>query len=116
LPHRQVQPHSRTLAPQSRRRVERQEVKLVKFEGVFPWHHHDKEDELFFVWRGRMRIEFRDKVVDLSQGELCVVPKGVEHRTAADSEAEVLVFEPGSTLNTGNIIDAQFTAPIGERI
>jgi mannose-6-phosphate isomerase-like protein (cupin superfamily) len=93
-----------------------QEVKLVKFEGVFPWHHHDKEDELFFVWRGRMRIEFRDKVVDLSQGELCVVPKGVEHRTAADSEAEVLVFEPGSTLNTGNIIDAQFTAPIGERI
>jgi mannose-6-phosphate isomerase-like protein (cupin superfamily) len=93
-----------------------QELKLVKFQGVFPWHHHEKEDELFLVWRGRMRIEFRDRVVTLNAGELCVVPRGVEHRTAADDEAEVLIFEPAAVLNTGNITDATFTAPNGVKI
>ena len=93
-----------------------QEGKLVKFEGVFPWHHHENEDELFMVWRGTMRIEFRDKTVELSAGELCVVPKGVEHRTAADSEAEVLIFEPAATRNTGNILDTEYTAPNGVRV
>lgn len=96
--------------------VNRQELKLVKFQGVFPWHHHENEDELFLVWRGQMRIEFRGKTTELKEGELCVVPRGVEHRTAADEEAEVLIFEPAATLNTGNIVDATFTAPIGTRI
>jgi mannose-6-phosphate isomerase-like protein (cupin superfamily) len=90
-----------------------QEVKLVKFQGMFPWHHHEKEDELFLVWRGKMRVEFRDRTVELTAGELCVVPKGAEHRTAADTEAEVLIFEPAATLNTGNVVDAVFTAPNG---
>jgi mannose-6-phosphate isomerase-like protein (cupin superfamily) len=90
-----------------------QEVKLVKLEGVFPWHHHEKEDELFLVWRGRMTIEFRDHCVTLQAGELCVVPRGVEHRTMADTEAEVLVFEPAETRNTGDIVDERFTAPNG---
>ncbi len=93
-----------------------QELKLVKFEGTFPWHHHDDDDELFLVWKGTMRLEFRDRIVELSAGELCVVPRGVEHRTAADVEAEVLVFEPAGTRNTGNIIDDEFTAPGGVKL
>lgn len=90
-----------------------QEVKLVKFSGVFPWHHHEREDELFLVWRGQMRIEFRNRVVDLGPGEACLVPRGVEHRTAANGEAEVLIFEPAATRNTGNVVDSAFTAPNG---
>ena len=90
-----------------------QELKLVKFAGVFPWHHHENEDELFLVWRGEMTIEFRDRRVTLQAGELCLVPRGVEHRTRADVEAEVIVFEPVQTRNTGNIVDDTFTAPNG---
>ena len=90
-----------------------QELKLVKFEGVFPWHRHEREDEMFLVWRGQMTIEFRDHRVTLRAGELCVVPHGVEHCTMADAEAEVLVFEPAETRNTGNIVDETFTAPNG---
>jgi mannose-6-phosphate isomerase-like protein (cupin superfamily) len=93
-----------------------QEVKLVKLAGVFPWHHHEHEDELFFVWRGEMAIEFRDHRVTLRAGELCVVPRGIEHRTMAEAEAEVLVFEPAQTRNTGNIVDEKFTAPNGVAI
>ena len=90
-----------------------QELKLVKFKGTFPWHHHEKADEMFLVWRGQMTIEFRDRRVILQAGELCVVPRGVEHRTMADAEAEVLLFEPSETRNTGNIVDETFTAPNG---
>lgn len=90
-----------------------QVVKLVKFQGEFPWHHHEHEDEMFLVWRGRMTIEFRDRRLALQAGEFCVVPRGVEHRTMADAEAEVLVFEPAQTRNTGNLVDATFTAPNG---
>jgi mannose-6-phosphate isomerase-like protein (cupin superfamily) len=88
-----------------------QEVKLVKFVGVFPWHHHEGEDEMFLVWRGQMKIEFRGRLVVLQAGEFCVVPRGVDHRTMAEAEAEVLVFEPAQTRNTGNIVDKTFTAP-----
>ena len=91
-----------------------QELKLVKFQGTFPWHHHEAEDELFLVWRGEMSIEFRDRpTVTLGAGELCVVPHGVEHRTLAHAEAEVLIFEPAATRNTGNVSDETFTAPNG---
>lgn len=90
-----------------------QEVKLVKFKGVFPWHHHEQEDEMFLVWRGKMTIEFRDRRVSLQAGEFCVVPRGVEHRTLSEAEAEVLVFEPAQTRNTGNVLDDKFTAPNG---
>ena len=93
-----------------------QEVKLVKFKGVFPWHQHDAADEMFLVWRGQMAIEFRDRRVWLGAGEFCVVPKGIEHRTMTDAEAEVLVFEPAETRNTGNVIDQTFTAPNGVQI
>lgn len=93
-----------------------QEMKLVKFHGVFPWHHHENEDEMFLVWRGQMTIEFRDHRVVLSSGEFCVVPRGTEHRTMAETEAEVLVFEPAATRNTGNVVDTKFTAPNGVAI
>ncbi len=78
-------------------------VKLVKFQGEFVWHHHEHEDELFLVVSGRFRMEFRDRYVWLEEGELIIVPRGVEHRPVADEEAHVLLFEPGTTLNTGNI-------------
>jgi mannose-6-phosphate isomerase-like protein (cupin superfamily) len=82
-----------------------QHVKLVKFRGEFVWHHHDREDELFLVHRGRFRMEFRDRTVDLGPGEMIVVPRGVEHRPVADEEVEVVLFEPAGTLNTGNVLD-----------
>lgn len=93
-----------------------QEVKLVKVAGVFPWHHHETQDEMFLVWKGRFRVEFRDRVVDMGPGEFVIVPRGVEHRTAADEEAEVLIFEPADVLNTGNVRDATYTAPMGVKI
>ena len=80
-----------------------QQVKLVKFEGPFVWHHHDAEDELFYVVRGRFRMEFRDRAVWVEQEEFIIVPRGVEHRPVADIEAEVMLFEPATTLNTGNV-------------
>jgi mannose-6-phosphate isomerase-like protein (cupin superfamily) len=79
-----------------------QQVKLVKFLGEFVWHHHDDEDEMFLVVRGGFRMEFRDRSVDLHAGEFLIVPRGVDHRPVAESEVEVLLFEPASTLNTGN--------------
>jgi mannose-6-phosphate isomerase-like protein (cupin superfamily) len=80
-----------------------QHVKLAKLKGEFVWHHHEKEDELFLVVDGRLRIEFRDGAVDLEPGEMIVIPHGVEHRPVADEEAHVVLFEPAGTLNTGNI-------------
>ncbi len=78
-------------------------VKVVKFTGEFVWHHHDHEDELFLVVKGRFRMEFRDRQVWLEEGEFLVVPRGVVHRPVAEEEAHVLLFEPASTLNTGNV-------------
>ena len=90
-----------------------QEVKIVKVQGIFPWHHHDTEDEFFLVWKGSFRVELRDRVVVLGPGEGLLVPRGVEHRTAADEEAEIILFEPAATRNTGNVVDGTFTAPEG---
>ncbi len=80
-----------------------QQVKLVKFLGPFVWHHHGQEDELFYVVKGRLRMEFRDRSVDVAAGEFIIVPRGVEHRPVADAEVEVMLFEPSTTLNTGNV-------------
>lgn len=93
-----------------------QEVKLVKFQGEFPWHLHENEDEMFMAVRGNFRIEFRDKTVELSEGEFIVVPRGVEHRPVAEREVEVLLFEPANLKNTGNVTDEKFTAPVGDKI
>ena len=80
-----------------------QMVKLVKFKGPFVWHHHDDEDELFYVVKGRFDMEFQDKTVTIREGEFIIVPRGVEHRPNAQEECEVMLFEPASTLNTGNV-------------
>ncbi|MBK9064966.1 MAG: cupin domain-containing protein [Acidobacteria bacterium] len=92
-----------------------QHVKLVKFQGPFTWHKHVAEDEMFLVVEGSFDLEFRDGTVHLSPGEFCVVPRGVEHRPVAEKEAHVLLFEPASTLNTGDAGGA-FTKATLERI
>ncbi len=79
-----------------------QHVKLVKSLGEFPWHHHEHEDELFYVVRGWFRMDFRDRSVVLREGEMIVVPRGVEHRPVAEEEVCLLLFEPASTVNTGS--------------
>ena len=82
-----------------------QHVKLDKLKGEFVWHHHQNEDEMFLVVKGRFRMEFRDEHVWVEEGEFIVVPRGVEHRPVAEEEAHILLFEPASTLNTGNVRD-----------
>lgn len=88
-------------------------VKLAKLEGEFVWHRHDHEDELFLVWRGRLRIRLRDRDVWVNAGEFFVVPKGIEHCPVAREEVQVLLFEPRSTLNTGNVTNER-TVPAPE--
>lgn len=80
-----------------------QYVKVAKLQGEFVWHRHDAEDELFLVVKGKLAIHFRDRVEELQEGELLIVPAGVEHKTVAEQEVQVLLFEPKSTLNTGNV-------------
>ena len=82
-----------------------QYVKLVKFKGPFVWHHHDNEDELFYVVKGKFDMEFVDKTVTIHEGEFIIVPRGVEHRPNAPEEVHVLLFEPATTLNTGNVVN-----------
>lgn len=93
-----------------------QQVKLAKFKGPFEWHHHDHEDELFLVVKGSFDMEFRDKTVTVNPGEFLIVPRGVEHRPVANEEAEVLLFEPATTVNTGNLTDSERTRQTLERL
>ena len=92
-----------------------QHVKLVKLLGPFVWHHHDEEDEMFLVIKGRFRMEFRDRSVWIEEGEFIVVGRGVEHRPVAEEQACVMLFEPASTLNTDNVRDDLLTAEELER-
>ena len=82
--------------------LNQQHVKLVKLKGEFIWHKHDNEDELFLVLKGHLKIAFRDKTVSIDENELIIIPKGVEHKPIAENEVSVLLFEPKSTLNTGD--------------
>ena len=91
------------------------QVKVVKLLGEFVWHHHENEDELFLVVKGRLRMGLRDGDVELSEGELFIVPKGVEHKPSADEECWIVLIEPGSTLNTGNVVGEKTVAEL-ERI
>lgn len=88
-----------------------QQVKLVKFQGEFVWHHHDTEDELFFVVHGTFRMDYREdgveRNIEVHEGEFLIMPRGVEHRPVAAEEVHVMLFEPGTTLNTGNVHDAR---------
>ena len=92
-----------------------QQVKLAKLLGEFVWHHHEHEDELFLVLSGTLRMELRDRVELVGPGQMIVVPRGVEHRPSADDEVEILLFEPASTLNTGNLVNER-TVATPERI
>lgn len=80
-----------------------QHVKAVKLKGEFVWHSHEHEDELFLVVKGKFNMELRDKVVTINEGEFFIVPRKVEHRPVADEEVHILLFEPATTLNTGNV-------------
>ena len=82
-----------------------QQVKAVKLLGEFLWHHHEHEDEMFLVIRGVLKMEFRDKTIEAGEGEFIIVPRKVEHRPVAEKEVEILLFEPASTLNTGNVVN-----------
>ena len=92
-----------------------QQVKVAKLEGEFVWHHHADEDELFLVLRGHLTIHLRDRVIELDPGEFLVVPRGVEHKPVAQEEVHVLLLEPVSTLNTGNVRN-EFTVDSPERV
>ena len=81
------------------------EVKLVKLQGEFVWHHHDREDELFLVLKGRLLMQFRDRDEWIEEGEFIVVPQGVEHRPVAPEEVHLMLIEPRGTLNTGNVVN-----------
>ena len=102
--------------PRVAARLNGQDVRLVKVQGVFPWHSHAEADEMFLVWKGRFRVEFRDRIETLGPGQFIVVPRGAEHRTAADDEAEVLIFEPSEVVNTGDAPLSDFTAPQGQTV
>jgi mannose-6-phosphate isomerase-like protein (cupin superfamily) len=80
-----------------------QHVKAAKLKGEFIWHHHEHEDEMFLVTKGILKMEFRDKTVEIKPGEFIIVPRGVEHKPVAEEEVELLLFEPASTVNTGNV-------------
>ena len=92
-----------------------QHVKLVKFQGEFVWHKHDHEDELFLVIHGSFTMELRDQSIELYPGEMLVVPRGVEHRPVAEHEVSVLLFEPATTLNTGDA-SSELTKIVLEKI
>lgn len=86
-----------------------QHVKVAKLKGEFVWHKHDEEDELFLVIKGQLKIELRDQSIHLDEGEFVIIPKGVEHKPVAENEVQVLLFEPASTLNTGDAMNSPFT-------
>jgi mannose-6-phosphate isomerase-like protein (cupin superfamily) len=92
-----------------------QQVKLAKLKGEFVWHQHEHEDELFFVVKGNLKMQFRDRTVEIGENEMVVVPRGIEHRPVADEEVWIMLFEPASTLNTGNVT-SNITKPNLERI
>ena len=87
-------------------------VKLVKFKGEFVWHHHENEDELFFVHKGRFCMKLRDGEVWVEEGEFIIIPKGVEHKPFAEEEVEVMLLEPKTTLNTGNVKNERTVAEL----
>ena len=98
-------------APVAAGEVNGTQIRLVRLKGEFIWHHHEHEDEMFLVIAGRLRIQFRDREVTLEPGEFLIVPRGVEHRPVAEQEVRVMLIEPASTLNTGNVRNERTREP-----
>ena len=96
--------------------VQGMHIKLAKVKGEFIWHHHENEDEMFFVVKGRLLLKFRDRDVWLDEGEFLIVPRGVEHMPVAEEEVHLMMIEPGGTLNTGNVSDSDKTKAELDRI
>lgn len=88
-----------------------QQVKLVKLKGEFVWHKHEGEDELFYVLKVQLKMEYRDKTIDVNENEFLIVPRGTEHRPVAQEEVSVMLFEPATTLNTGDTL-GNLTQPV----
>ncbi|MFW5963196.1 MAG: cupin domain-containing protein [Bacteroidota bacterium] len=93
-----------------------QHIKLVKVLGKFIWHKHQHEDEMFLVWKGNIKMELEDKTLELGEGEFIIIPKGVKHRAIADHEAQLLLFEPATTINTGDTKSRQYTVEEPDKI
>jgi mannose-6-phosphate isomerase-like protein (cupin superfamily) len=91
-----------------------QQVKLVKFKGEFVWHHHEHEDEMFYVVKGSFEMHYRHKVDVINEGEFVIVPKNIEHKPVAPDEVWVMLFEPASTVNTGNLLNELTKTRLGE--
>ena len=87
-------------------------LKLVKFKGEFVWHQHEREDELFLVVKGRMTIRLRERDIELEEGEFVIIPQGVEHMPVAEEEVQVVLLEPKSTLNTGDVLNERTVADL----
>lgn len=92
--------------------INEMQIKVVKLSGEFVWHHHDAEDELFLVHKGRLLMRFRDREVQVGPGEFLIVPRGVEHQPVAEDECEVVLLEPRTTLNTGNVRNERTVAEL----
>ena len=102
--------------PKSVGLIDDYEVKIVKIEGDFTWHKHDDADEMFLVFDGRFRMDFRDRQVELTKGEMIIVPRGVEHKPYAEDECQVVLFERQGIVNTGDAAETALTASGTERI
>jgi mannose-6-phosphate isomerase-like protein (cupin superfamily) len=86
-----------------------QHIKLAKFVGEFVWHKHDDEDEMFLVLEGNFKMELRDKSIELNKGDFIIIPRGVEHKPSAEKEVQIMLFEPATTLNTGDNKNSELT-------
>ena len=93
-----------------------QHVKLVKLKGEFVWHKHDNEDELFYVLEGTLKMELRDKIIEIHKNEFLIVPRGVEHKPVAEHEVSIMLFEPATTLNTGDAEASDLTKTTLQKI
>ncbi|MCC6805726.1 MAG: cupin domain-containing protein [Anaerolineae bacterium] len=105
-----------TWSPKIVGEIQGMHVKLAKLKGEFVWHHHDNEDEMFFVVAGRLLIKFRDRDVWLEPGEFVIIPRGVDHLPVAEAEVQVMLFEPAGTLNTGSADPSERTVADLERL
>lgn len=108
-PHEKLSQINEYWKPRTIGKLNGQAVKIAKIKGEFIWHHHENEDELFYILKGQLKMELRDRTEILNEGDIFIVPKGVEHRPVAEEEVHIMMFEPETTLNTGNVVNERTT-------